>query len=141
AGLALAIKITAASVREPTDIETILSEFAREPGGGLIVIPDSFTIEHRRRIISVAEQKQLPAIYPYRYVGPEVGLVSYGYDQFEHDPTSAEYSGRILKGERTRMPPDQAPTNFVRVFSLNTAKALGLTVPLHLQQTADEIIE
>jgi putative ABC transport system substrate-binding protein len=71
AGLALAIQITAASVREPTDIETILSEFAREPGGGLIVIPDSFTIAHRSRIISVAEQKQLPAIYPYRYVGPE----------------------------------------------------------------------
>ena len=141
AGLALAIQITAASVREPTDIETILSEFAREPGGGLIVIPDSFTIEHRRRIISVAEQKQLPAIYPYRYVGPEGGLVSYGYDEFEFYPRSAEYIDRILKGEDPRNLPVQAPTKFVLVINLKTAKALGLTVPLHLQQTADEIIE
>jgi len=99
AGLALAIEITAAGVREPTDIETKLSEFARAPGGGLIILPDSFTIAHRRRIISVAEQKQLPAIYPYRYVGPEGGLVSYGYDELEFYRRSAEYIDRILRAK------------------------------------------
>jgi putative tryptophan/tyrosine transport system substrate-binding protein len=141
AGLALAIQITAASAREPTDIETILSEFAREPGGGLIVIPDSFTIVHRRRIISVAEQSKLPAIYPYRYVGPEGALVAYGYDEIESYPRSAEYIDRILKGENPHNLPVQAPSKFVLVINLKTAKALGLTVPLHLQQAADEIIE
>jgi putative tryptophan/tyrosine transport system substrate-binding protein len=141
AGLALAIQITAASAREPTDIETVLSEFAREPGGGLIVIPDSFTIVHRRRIISVAEQKRLPAIYPYRYVGPEGALVAYGYDEIESYPRSAEYIDRILKGENPHNLPVQAPTKFVLVINLKTAKTLGLTVPLHLQQIADEIIE
>jgi putative ABC transport system substrate-binding protein len=68
-------------------------------------------------------------------------LVSYGYDEYESYPRSAEYIDRILKGENPRNLPVQAPTKFVLVINLKTAKALGLTVPLHLQQIADEIIE
>jgi len=74
-------------------------------------------------------------------VGPEGALVSYGYDEYESYPRSAEYIDRILKGENPRNLPVQAPTKFVLVINLKTAKALGLTVPLHLQQIADEIIE
>jgi putative ABC transport system substrate-binding protein len=74
-------------------------------------------------------------------VGPEGGLVSYGYDELEFYRRSAEYIDRILKGENPHNLPVQAPTKFVLVINLKTAKALGLTVPPHLQQAADEIIE
>ena len=69
----MAVEVTPAVVREPTDIEKTVLEFAREPDGGLIVIPDAFTIIHRKLIIALSNQNHLPTIYPYRDVGPRVG--------------------------------------------------------------------
>jgi putative ABC transport system substrate-binding protein len=82
------------------------------------------------------------AIYgPFRFFAELGGLLSYGVDLTDNFRRAAPYADRILKGARPSELPVQAPVKFDLVINLKTAKALGLDVPLHLQQRADEVIE
>src|SRR5262249_53546182 len=119
----------------------VVAAQAREPNGGLIVIPDSFTDAHRAEIISLAARYRLPAIYFYRFFAALGGLLSYGVDLIDNFPRAATYADRILKGETPADLPVQAPIKYVLKINLKTAKALGLDVPWILQQRADEVIE
>jgi putative tryptophan/tyrosine transport system substrate-binding protein len=83
----------------------------------------------------------LPAVYPFRYYTAAGGLMSYGIDLVDLFRRAATYVDRILRGVKPRELPVQAPSKFEMVINLKTAKALGLDVPLHLQQLADEVIE
>jgi len=114
---------------------------AREPNGGLIVMPDTFTTEHRSEITSLAARYRLPAVYPYPIFTEFGGLLSYGDDLTDNFRRAASYVDRILKGEKPSELPVQAPVKFELVINLKTAKALGLDVPLQLQQRAEKIIE
>ena len=89
----------------------------------------------------MAARHRLPAIYPFRFFLTAGGLFSYGVDQLQQWRPAARYVDRILRGEKPADLPVQAPSKFELVINLNTAKALGLDVPLHLQQLADEVIE
>jgi putative tryptophan/tyrosine transport system substrate-binding protein len=102
---------------------------------------DSFTNVHRAEIISLAARYRLPAVYPFRFFTELGGLLSYGNDVFDNYRRAATYADRILKGDKPSELPVQAPVKFELVINLKTAKALGLDVPLHLQQLADEVIE
>ena len=93
----------------------------------------------RDLIISLAAKFRLPAVYSFRFFASAGGLPAYGSDSI--DPQAAGYVDRILKGEAPADLPLQAPTKFELIINLKTAKALGLDVPLHLQQAADEVIE
>jgi ABC-type uncharacterized transport system substrate-binding protein len=137
----LGIQASANPVHNASEIESVITALAREPGVGLIVMPDSFNIVHRERIIALAAQNKLPAISPYQFMVVEGGLMSYGVDLVDLFRRAAAYVDRILKGEKPADLPVQAPTKFALVINLKTAKALGLEVPLHLQQLADEVIE
>ena len=141
AGKAQAIEVMVAAVQEPEEIEAAVLQVAREPGGGLIVIPDTFTIINRQLIIALADKYRLPAIYPYRYVGPEGGLITYGFDEIEPYPRSAEYVDRILRGANPSDLPVQAPIKYELVINLKTAKSLGITIQPMLLARADEVIE
>ena len=126
----------------PTDdLETAVAAFAREEGGGLIVVPTTLNAVHRHRIFSVAAHNRLPAIYPFRFYATDGGLMSYGVDTVDLFRRGASYIDRILKGQNPRELPVQAPTKFELVINLKTAKSLGLDVPVQLQQFADEVIE
>jgi putative ABC transport system substrate-binding protein len=107
----------------------------------LLVFPDSLTVVHRDVIIEQAAQHRLPAIYPFRIFPLSGGLLSYGLDFPQLYRQAAVYVDRILRGERPGDLPVQAPTKYELVINLKTAKALGLTVPLIMQMTADEVIE
>jgi putative ABC transport system substrate-binding protein len=137
----LAAGLAAAPVRDQTEIETVVSRLASGPGTGLITAADVFTTAHRALIISLAERYRLPAVYPYRQFAAEGGLMSYGPDSADIFRRSASYVDRILKGANPADLPAQAPTKFELVINLKTAKTVGLDVPLHLQQLADEVIE
>jgi len=92
-------------------------------------------------IMALAGQHRLPAIYSFRQYVTEGALMSYGPDTADIVRRSASYVDRILKGETPADLPVQAPTKYQLVINLKTAKALGLTVPLIMQMTADEVIE
>ena len=114
---------------------------ARDAGSALIVFPDIFTTAHKKKIISLATQYRLPAIYPYRYYTAIGGLMSYGLDTPDVFRRSAGYVDRILKGAKPGDLPVQAPNKFELVINLKTAKTLGLAIPSGLLATADETIE
>jgi putative ABC transport system substrate-binding protein len=136
-----AVEPIAARVRNAADIENFLATLGREPGGGLIVMPDSFTTVHRKWIIELAARHRVPAIYPYRYQAADGGLLSYGVDTVDLLRRTAPYVDRILRGEKPGELPVQAPTKFDLTINAKTAKALGLTVPPTLIARADEMIE
>jgi putative ABC transport system substrate-binding protein len=137
----LGAELAAAPVREEVEIETVVAKLASERGGGLIAAGDPFILAHRPLIISLAERYRLPAVYYSRQFAAEGGLMSYGPDIHDIFRRSASYVDRILKGANPADLPVQAPTKYELAINLKTAKALGLDVPLHLQQLADEVIE
>jgi ABC-type uncharacterized transport system substrate-binding protein len=136
-----AMEAIAAPVRDISGLKSAIAAQARAPNGGLVVITDSFLITHRAEIISLAARYLLPAIYPYRDFIELGGLLSYGNDVDDSFRRAATYVDRILKGAKPGELPVQAPVKFELVINLKTAKALGLDVPLRLQQRADEVIE
>jgi putative ABC transport system substrate-binding protein len=135
------VKAIAAVVHETGEIEAAIADMARESGGGLVVPPDNFSYVHRELIFALAARHRLPAVYPFRFMAREGGLVSYGVDLGETFPRAAEYIDRILKGTKPADLPVQAPTKFELVINLKTAKALGLEIPPTLLARADEVIE
>jgi putative ABC transport system substrate-binding protein len=141
AAASFAMEATVAHVRNTSELASVVAAQAREPNGSLIVMPDSFTAAHRAEITSLAARHRLPAVYPFRYFAEVGGLVSYGNDVFDNYRRAASYADRILKGAKPSELPVQAPVKFELVINLKTAKALGLDVPMHLQQRADEVIE
>jgi putative ABC transport system substrate-binding protein len=141
AARSFAVEPIAAPVSDAAEIESALASIAREPGGGLIVMPDAFTTVYRKLIIEQAAIRRVPVIFPYHYQVVEGGLMAYGVDTVDLLRRAAPYVDRILKGEKPADLPVQAPTKFSLIINLNTAKALGLTVPLTLQDLADEVIE
>src|SRR5262249_8587574 len=138
---ALGIEPWAASVSSAADIESAIAKFGREPGGGFIMMPDSFNIVHCDRITALAAQYRLPAISPYRFAVREGGLMSYGVGQVELFRLAASYVDRLLKGAKPAELPVQSPTKFELVINTNTAKALGIEVLITLLTRADEVIE
>ena len=136
-----AVEAIAAPVRDRSKLASILATQAREPNGGIIVMPDAFTNTYGAEITALAARYGLPAVYPFRYFTEFGGLLSYGVDQADNFRRAATYADRILKGAKLAELPVQAPVKFELVINLKTAKALGLDVPALLQQRADEVIE
>ena len=137
----VAIEVTAAPVRDTAEIEAAFAKLGREPGGGLIVAPDAFTIVHHPLFIRLAQQHRLPAVYNLRTYVAQGALMSYGPDPYDLFRRSASYVDRILKGTKPADLPVQQPTKFELAINLKTAKALGLQIPDRLLALADEVIE
>ena len=141
ASTSLGVTVTAAAVQGIADIEHVLTDFAKEPSGGLILAPFPLITNNQDGIIALASDLRLPAIYPFRYFATNGGLASYGFDPVDPHRQVASYVDRILKGEKPGNLPVQAPTRYELVINLKTAKALGLTVPPSILAQADEVIE
>jgi ABC-type uncharacterized transport system substrate-binding protein len=138
---AYGVQASEAAVDSDVDIENALGILAREPGGGFVVLPDTFTGIHRDRIVSLAAHYRLPAVYPFRWF-PEIGgLLSYGIDSDDMFRRAASYVDRILKGAQPGDLPVQAPAKYELIINLKTARTLGLDVPPTLLAIADEVIE
>src|SRR5262245_47380210 len=131
----------AAAVRDPADVDRVFDALAREPYGGLMVLPDISMTNYRERIIALAARHRVPAIYPFRFFAESGGLMSYGTDVAEVFRRAAGYVDRILKGTTPGELPIQAPNKYELVINLKTAKALDLEVPPMLLARADGVIE
>jgi putative ABC transport system substrate-binding protein len=136
-----AVAAAAAHVRGEAEIDAAVAKLAAAPGGALIVPPDTFTVVHRGLIVAAVRRHRIPAIYSYRQVVKEGGLLSYGPETADIFRRSASYIDRILKGANPADLPVQAPTKFKLAINLVTAAALGLTVPPTFAALADEVIE
>jgi putative ABC transport system substrate-binding protein len=141
AATSLGVEIIATPVQSDSDIEAALTAFARQPGGGLIAIPDAFTAERRDLITALAERMRLPAMYGLLYFERSGGLMMYAVDSRDLMHRAADYVDRILRGSKPADLPVQFPNKFEMVVNLKTAKALGLTVSNTLLALADEVIE
>ena len=136
-----AMQFIAVGGRDAADFERGIGQFAREPNGGLIILPSPNTLVHRRAIMALAARHRLPAIYPYGFFAREGGLLSYEIVPADNFRRAAAYVDRILKGANPGELPVQVPTKFELVLNLKTAKSLSLEIPPKLLATADEIIE
>jgi ABC-type uncharacterized transport system substrate-binding protein len=136
-----AVMTSAMPVHDVAELERAIADFASTPNGGLIVLVDSFTINNRKSIISLAAKYRVPAIYPFKLFVTDGGLVSYGVDDIDIFRRAASYVDLILKGKKPSDLPAQQPTKYELAINLKTAKTLGLTVPLIMQMTANEVIE
>jgi putative ABC transport system substrate-binding protein len=141
AARSLKVAATVAPVHSDAEIETAIIALGREPGGGLVVMPDAFTGAHRAAIISVAARNKVPAVYGASGYARDGGLLSYGNDQVDLWRRAASYVDRILRGEKPGDLPVQFPTKFEMVVNRKAATALGLAVPLSILLRADEVIE
>jgi putative ABC transport system substrate-binding protein len=130
-----------APVRSDADIESVITALGREPKGGFVLQTDAFVFARRARIIALAAQNNVPAIYPWLEIPRDGGLLSYGTDMKDIWRRAAPYVDRILRGAKPEDLPVQLPVKFFMGLNVKTAKALGLTVPPSLLATADEVIE
>jgi putative ABC transport system substrate-binding protein len=141
AARSLGMELTASRARNDVEIDQALATLASNPGGGLIVLPETTTNTRSQFIIAMAARYRLPAIYAYPYQATGGGLISYGVDLADLFRGAATYVDRILRGEKPDDLPVQAPAKFRLVVNLKTANALGLTVPTATLLRADEVIE
>jgi putative tryptophan/tyrosine transport system substrate-binding protein len=140
AGATMGVQVDINPVAEPADFEPILAHLGAD--GGVIVSPDAFVDNNLNLIIDLAARYRVPAIYGGGGASAMAGgLISYNLDQLSQFRQAALYLDRILRGEKPADLPVQLPTKFQYVINLKTAKALGLSVPLTMQMTADEVIE
>jgi putative ABC transport system substrate-binding protein len=123
------------------DIERNIDVIAKQASPGLIVSPSPINTVNRRRLIQIANDNRIPAIYPFRFYVREGALIAYGFNAADQFRRAAAYVDRILKGEKAGDLPVQAPTLFELGINLRTAKAIGLTMPQSLLVAADEIVE
>jgi len=130
-----------APVRSDVEIETAIIDLGHEPGGGLVVMPDTFMNVHRMPIISAVARNNVPAVYYLSAFARDGGLLSYGVDRVDLFRRAASYVDRILRGAKPAELPIQLPTKFEMAVNLKAAKALGLAVPRSIRLRATEVIE
>jgi ABC-type uncharacterized transport system substrate-binding protein len=123
------------------DVERRLSDLAREPNSGMIVLLDAFTYVHRDFIIGQAARHRIPAVYTVSFFAEGGGLASYGVDLVYQFRQAATYVDRIFKGAKPADLPVVQPTTFKLVINLKTAKTLGVSISDNLLALADEVIE
>jgi putative tryptophan/tyrosine transport system substrate-binding protein len=123
------------------ELNFAFATIVRLQAGAIIVGADPFFNSRRNQIVALAAQHRIPTIYEWREFAVAGGLISYGTSLADGYRQAGVYVGRILKGEKPANLPVQQSAKFELVINMKTAKALGLDVPLNLQQRADEVIE
>jgi ABC-type uncharacterized transport system substrate-binding protein len=137
----LNMQVEVVDAQTSDEFDLAFAQLSAESVGGVLLIPDPTVIEHSRRIAELALSARLPTAFQRRENVDAGGLLSYGPDLNNLFRQAAFYVDRILKGEKPAELPVMQPTKIELVINLKTAKALGLTVPLIMQMTADDVIE
>ena len=137
----LGLQLVVLNARTASDIDMAFASLVRERAGALVVGAGAFLLSRRNQIIALAARHAIPTIYGFREYSADGGLMSYGNDIADAFRRAGVYTARIVKGDKPADLPVERTTKFELVINLKTAKALGLQVPLQVQQRADEMIE
>ena len=141
AARALGLELLIMNASSERDIDAAFASFVQQRVNAIILGGDQFFFNRRDQLVELAARNALPTMYYLREFAVAGGLISYGASLTDGYRLAGVYAGRILKGEKPADLPVQQSTKFELVINLKTAKALGLTVPLIMQMTADEVIE
>jgi putative ABC transport system substrate-binding protein len=136
-----AMELRPFDLRDDTEIEREVGQFAGQPNGALLLTVGPTGVLRSKFLANLAIQHKLPSIFPFGFHARNGGLVSYGPDTADMFRRSAEYVDRLLRGEKASDLPVQQPTRYELIINVRTARALGLTVPPTLLARADEVIE
>jgi putative ABC transport system substrate-binding protein len=137
----LGLKLHVLHASTERDFDTAFATLLRQRAGALVIGTDGFFVAQGERLAALTVRHAVPAIFQYRQFAAAGGLMSYGGNDTDANRLLGVYTGRILKGEKPADLPVQQSTKVELTINLKTAKALGLTVPLIMQMTADEVIE
>ena len=138
---ALKVRLQLLDVRGPDDLPKVFDAITRQRADALLVLPDAVTLAHRTRILDFAARRRLRALYPFREMVDEGGLMCYGPNLVDSFRAAAGYVDKIFKGATTGDLPIAQATKFDLIINLRTAKTFGLTIPPSLLQRADRVIE
>jgi putative ABC transport system substrate-binding protein len=141
AARAKAVQLQVLKAGSESEIDAAFASLVQLHAAALVVAGDASFASRRDQLAALASRHAVPAIYPLRQFAVAGGLISYGPSLIVIWRQAGIYAGRILNGAKPADLPVQQPTTFELVINLNTAKALGLTVPQLLLATADEVIE
>jgi putative tryptophan/tyrosine transport system substrate-binding protein len=123
------------------DFDAVFESCIKLHAGALVIAPDNLFTAHSERLAALTVRHALPAIYEFRRFAAAGGLMSYGSSETEYYRLVGTYAGRVLKGDTPADLPVQRSTKVELIINLQTAKTLGITVPLALSGRADEVIE
>jgi putative ABC transport system substrate-binding protein len=137
----LSVRLQVLETRDPREIESAFAAITTERAGAVIVLLDSVTLDHRRRIADHAIRRRLPTVAGLSEFVEAGGLLAYGPSLADQYRRAAAYVDKILKGAKPADLPVEQPTKFELVINLKTAKALGLTIPQSVLLRADEVIQ
>ena len=140
-GQALGQKVVVFKASNDREIDAAFTAIAQAKVGAMLVGGGAFLTSRRSKIIQMVALHKIPAIYVTRQHAEAGGLMSYGSSTTDAYRRAGVYVARILKGEKPGDLPVELPTKFELVINLKTAKALGLAIPFHIQQRADELME
>ena len=141
AAQSLGVQLQVPEIKNRDDLEPAFAALKRDRGQALFMVRSPVVNDQLRRIVNLAAESRLPAIYDDKRFPQLGGLMSYGTDLADVDRRAAIYIDKILKGAKPPDLPIERPTKFELVINLKTAKALGLKIPAHLLMEADKVIE
>jgi putative ABC transport system substrate-binding protein len=141
AAQSLGVEIHVAEVQGPDRFESAFAAIKAARAGALIVLPDGMLYSQHPRIVTFSAASHLPALFGQKEVVEAGGLIAYGPNIPASFRRSAAYVDKILQGAKPADLPVEQPTIFELVVNLETARAIGLTIPASILLRADEVIE
>jgi ABC-type uncharacterized transport system substrate-binding protein len=137
----LGLHLHSLAVRHPDELDSVFAAMTREGAEALIALADGVFWSHRTRVVALAAQHRLPAVFDAREFANAGGLMTYGPHVPDNYRRAAVYVDKILKGTKPADLPVEQPVKFEFVINLKTAKALGVTIPPALLFQADEVLQ
>jgi ABC-type uncharacterized transport system substrate-binding protein len=137
----LGIVLQYLQVRTPADFDAAFHAMSDSNTEGIVAVPDNLVMLERARLAEFAKERKIPVISGWGEFAQSGGLMTYGPNSAKFFRRLADYTKKIVNGEKPNEIPIEQPTTFELVINLKTAKAIGLTIPPTLIARADQIIE